>query len=103
MRFRLQDCRPCRIRELCTRSTNQARILKLHPQAESRALSEARQWYESEAGKEEYHRRAEIEGTISQGVRAFGLRKARYRGLAKTHLQQVATAAAMNIDRIFAW
>ena len=78
-------------------------MLKLHPQAESRALSEARQWYESEAGKEEYHRRAGIEGTISQGVRAFGLRKARYRGLAKTHLQQVATAAAMNIDRIFAW
>ena len=33
-------------------------------------------------------------------MRAFGLRRARYRGLAKTHLQHVATAAAMNVDRL---
>ena len=39
----------------------------------------------------------------SQGVRAFGLRRTRYRGLAKTHLQHVATAAAINIDRAVAW
>jgi len=103
VRFNLKDCRACKVREYCTRSVNQARILKLHPQPQGRALSEARQWYESEEGRNEYHRRAGIEGTISQGVRAFGLRKARYRGLAKTHLQQVATAAAMNIDRLFAW
>jgi transposase len=36
-------------------------------------------------------------------VRAFGLRRPRYRGLEKTHLQHVATAAAINIDRIVAW
>ena len=42
-------------------------------------------------------------GTLSQGVRAFGLRRARYRGLAKTNLQHVATAAALNLDRIAAW
>jgi len=36
-------------------------------------------------------------------VRAFGLRRTRFRGLAKTHLQHVATAAAINIDRIVAW
>lgn len=47
--------------------------------------------------------RAGVEGTISQGVRAFGLRQTRYRGLAKTHLQHIATAVAMNLDRIVAW
>ena len=36
-------------------------------------------------------------------MRAFGLRRTRYAGLAKTHLQHVATAAAINIDRIVAW
>jgi transposase len=36
-------------------------------------------------------------------VRAFGLRRTRYWGVAKTHLQHVATAAAINIDRIVAW
>jgi hypothetical protein len=32
-------------------------------------------------------------------VRAFGLRTTRYRGLAKTHLQHLATAAALNAYR----
>jgi transposase len=36
-------------------------------------------------------------------VRAFGLRRTRFRGVAKTHLQHVAIAAAINIDRIVAW
>ncbi|HAX84998.1 MAG TPA: hypothetical protein DCY91_01770 [Cyanobacteria bacterium UBA11370] len=38
--------------------------------------------------------RAGVEGTISQAVGAFGLRHCRYLGLAKTHLQHIATAAA---------
>ena len=36
-------------------------------------------------------------------MRAFGLRRTRYRGLAKTHMQHVAIAAAINVDRIVAW
>jgi transposase len=36
-------------------------------------------------------------------VRAFGLRRSRYRGLARTHLQHVATAAAINVERLAAW
>jgi len=63
----------------------------------------ARAWYASREGKQRYQRRAGIEGTLSQGVRAFGLRRTRYRGLAKTHLQHVATAAAINMDRLVAW
>jgi transposase len=62
-----------------------------------------RGWYASAEGKRQYARRAGIEGTLSQGVRAFGLRRTRYRGLEKTHVQHVATAAAINIDRTVAW
>jgi transposase len=36
-------------------------------------------------------------------VRAFGLRRTRYRGLSKTHLQNIAIAAALNIERIINW
>ena len=43
------------------------------------------------------------EGTISQGVRAFGMRQTRYRGLTKTHIQHIATAAAINLERLIAW
>ncbi|MCC7263789.1 MAG: transposase [Candidatus Latescibacteria bacterium] len=73
------------------------------PAPKAGRLSESRQWYESEAGRREYHHRAGINGMISQGMPAFGLRKTRCRGLAKPHLQQMATATAMNIDRIFVW
>jgi transposase len=41
-----------------------------------------------------------VEGTISQAVRAFGLRRTRYIGLAKTHLQHVLTAIAFNLARL---
>ena len=44
-----------------------------------------------------------MEGTISQAVRGFGLRRSRYVGQAKTHLQHVATAAAMNLVRMTEW
>jgi transposase len=91
------------MRAFCTQAAQAARTLTLHPQAEFEALHAARAWYISEEGQRRYKRRAGVEGTLSQGVRAFGLRCARYRGLAKTHLQHVATAAAMNMDRIVAW
>ena len=48
----------------------------------------------------EYAARAGIEGTLSQGVRAFDLCQARYHGLAKTHVPHVATAAALNLARL---
>ncbi len=50
-----------------------------------------------------YNRRAGIEGTLSQGVRGFGMRRSRYVGLAKTHLQHVFIATAMNLWRIVNW
>ena len=77
--------------------------MKLQPQSHFEALHADRAWYASAEGQEGYKCRAGIEGTLSQGVRAFGLRRTRYWGVAKTHLQHVAIAAAINIDRIVAW
>ncbi|WP_246777027.1 transposase [Microvirga sp. VF16] len=51
----------------------------------------------------EYQQRIRIEGTISVGVRVLHLRRSRYVGRAKTHVQHVLTAAAMNLIRIGAW
>jgi transposase len=103
VRFRPQDCRACGMRAFCTQTKQAARSLTLHPQAEFEALQAARAWYRSVEGQERYKRRAGVEGTLSQGVRSFGLRYARYRGLTKTHFQHVATAAAINVDRMVAW
>jgi transposase len=101
--FRRTDCGPCPARPSCTRGEYQARHLKLPPRAEHEALKAARGRLATREGRRRYARRAGIEGTISQGVRAFGLRRSRYRGLAKTHLQHVATAAAVNLERLAAW
>jgi transposase len=103
VRFSLQDCGPCPARPLCFRTTETGRRLHLPSQERFEALQAARAWYASEEGRQRYQRRAGVEGTLSQGVRACGLRRTRFRGLAKTHLQHVAIAAAINIDRIVAW
>ena len=66
-------------------------------------LEVARQREEQLAFSREYRRRVGIEGTISVGVRVLHLRRSRYIGLAKTHLQHVLTAAAMNLIRLGAW
>ena len=43
-------------------------------------------------------------GTVlAKGVRAFGLRRSRYRGMEKTHLQHLAIATVINLVRTLAW
>ena len=101
--FRQADCGACPARVVCTRQRHQPRHLRLPPRAEYEALRAARGWLTTAEGRRLYARRAGIEGTISQGVRAFGLRRARYHGLAKTRLQHVATAAAVNLGRLGDW
>jgi transposase len=47
--------------------------------------------------------RAGCESVISLGVRTFGLRRSRYISLAKTRLQHIITATAMNLTRAVTW
>jgi hypothetical protein len=47
--------------------------------------------------------RAGIEAKHGQAVRRCGLRRCRYIGLAKTHLQHLISAAAINLARIANW
>ena len=62
-------------------------------------MKKTRALFSSDAGQSEYKERAGIEGTLSQGIRRGTVRRARYKGLQKTHLQEVATAAGINILR----
>jgi transposase len=81
----LEDCQGCPARAVCTRAQQQGRRVGLPPQVQYEAVQVARAWVRSEEGKQQYKQRAGVEGTLSQGVRGFGLRCARYRGLKKTH------------------
>ncbi|MDP9479244.1 MAG: IS1182 family transposase [Actinomycetota bacterium] len=96
-------CGACESRPLCTRSKFTGRELTLRPQPQHEVLLEARKRQLTREFWEAYHARAGVEGTVSQGVRVFGLRRSRYVGTAKTHLQHVITAVAMNVVRLLAW
>jgi transposase len=96
-------CGGCPVRTDCTRAKHTGRRLRLPPQDQYEALQAAQTWSASEAGHQLYKRRAGVEGTLAQGVRAFGLRRTRYWGVAKTHVPHVAIAAALNMDRMVAW
>ncbi|MEU4740915.1 transposase [Actinosynnema sp. NPDC023658] len=47
-----------------------------------------------------YAVRSGIEGTIFEFTHGHGMRRCRYRGQSKTHLQHVLTAIAVNIERL---
>lgn len=101
VRFADRDCVACPSRSQCVRSPRgQSRSLVLPPQAHYEALQQMRGQIDSEEGAKEYRKRAGIEGSLSQGIRRSDLRHARYRGLSKTHLQHLATAAALNLLRV---
>jgi hypothetical protein len=64
-------------------------------------LQARRREMQTETFELEMHRRNGIEGTQSELVRAFGLRRARYRGKAKVRLQNYFIGTACNIRRWF--
>jgi transposase len=103
VRFARQDCLDCPVRAQCTHSPDGPRTLTLLPQAQHVALQQAREYQKTDAFRRRYRKRAGVEGTISQGTRAFDLRQTRYIGLAKTHLQHLFTAAAINLARAVLW
>lgn len=85
----------------CTRAAR--RTVTVRPEAQHLALQAARAREATPDDAREHARRAGIEGTLSQGIRRCGLRRTRYRGLAKTHLQHVLTATALNLLRLTNW
>src|SRR6266851_1857334 len=93
-------CAMCPCRTDCTRSQTTGRVLHVRPQGAQEALLARRKAQETPRFRQRYATRAGIEGTLSQGVRRMGLRRARYDGLQKTHLQHVLIAVAINLVRI---
>jgi len=90
-------CRGCPLREQCVGPGQKHRTLvvgQFHSALQARRVEQ-----QSEAFGEEIKQRNAIEGTQSELVRAHGLRRARYRGLAKVRLQNYFVGAACNAKR----
>lgn len=90
-------CQGCAVKEACLHKGERARMLRVN---EHHTLTQARRKFmRTEEFKKEMRRRNGIEGTQSELVRGYGLRRARYRGNKKTRLQNYFIGAACNIKR----
>jgi transposase len=103
IRFDRATCRACPTRSACTSAQDAPRQLTVRTQAPHEAIQAARQRQETAEFKGQYALRAGVESSLSQGIRRFDLRQSRYIGLARTHLQQLFNATAMNVVRVIAW
>ena len=104
IKFSTTDCQACPSLRLCTQSIRHVRrTVTIRPKDQYDALQTRRQQETTQDFKALYAMRAGVEGTISQGVRTMGLRRSRYIGQERTHLQHVATAAAINVVRLMRW
>jgi Transposase DDE domain len=101
--FPASTCIPCPVRTQCTHSAQRRRQLTLRPRHLHEALQTARAEQTTDDWKARYRARAGIEATISQTVTVTGLRRARYTGIGKVHLEHVFAATAINLIRLDAW
>ncbi|MCC3317831.1 MULTISPECIES: IS1182 family transposase [Nocardia] len=99
--YRRGDCRDCTVRLQCTGNVDdKGRHLLLLPEPLQKIQSHARVEQKTLAWQQKYAARAGCEATVSETVHAHGLRRCRYRGLARTHVQHVLTAAGTDLIRL---
>ncbi len=103
IQFSSSSCKNCSARSQCTRAKKDGRKLTIREKERYMALKNRRKEQDNPEFLKIYHKRAGIEGTLSQALRKSGLRQSRYVGLAKTHLQHILTAAALNLYRLDNW
>ena len=101
IKFGYATCGHCPVRPQCTQSRQ--RTLSVRRREAHVALEAARQREQTKEFTKVYAVRAGVEGVHAQGVRRMGLRRSRFVGEPRTHLQHVATAAAINVCRIYDW
>ena len=103
IRFDRATCRSCPVRSACTWAKQGPRQLTVRPKAHHEAIRKARERQETAEFKATYALRAGVESSLSQGTRRFEMRRSRYIGRARTHVQQILVAMAMNLVRVVAW
>jgi transposase len=102
--FAKQTCQACPLRERCTDARTTGRSMTIRsPRERHEMLQTARLRQQTEDFKRQYRLRAGVEGTFSQATRNPGLRRTRYIGTQKTHLQHILAAVATNILRVVQW
>lgn len=104
VKFNGATCHACPVVQQCSPASTTlgryGRQLGVLPREAYQAQAAARAEQADEGWQARYARRSGVEGSIHQAVAVTGARHARYRGSAKTHLQHVFTAVALNLTRL---
>lgn len=103
VQFSRADCTPCPSRAACTQAESAARQLTVGSREWYTITQEARTRQQTPEFKAAYARRAGVESLISQSIRVCQIRRSRYIGRTRTHLQHLLMAVAINLLRLAAW
>jgi hypothetical protein len=99
VRFRPRQCAPCPDRTSCTNGSS-GRTVNFLPQSLHELQVRNRADQQDPVWRRLYASRSGVEGTVSELVNGHHMRRCRYHGLNKTHVQHVLTAIAVNIERL---
>ena len=95
--------KPARLARKCTRGPSKPRQLRVRGQAYHEALQAARQRQTTPTYRKAYAARAALKARFRKACAGVISVKRVTSGLAKTHLQQLLTATALNLLRVVAW
>jgi transposase len=93
------NCSTCPLKDQCLSKKNRLPFRTLQVGEKHMLAQERRNLCMTIEYQRRMHRRSGIEGTHSELVRGYGMRRSRYRGLEKTNMQMQFTAAACNLRR----
>ncbi|MFD1662341.1 IS1182 family transposase [Streptomyces caeni] len=100
VKFTKSQCGPCPARTRCTGSRAASRSVGFPLKDLLDLQRRTRAEQDSPSRRRIYAVRSGIEGTINEFAHGHEMRRCRYRGLDKTHVQHVLTAIAVNIERL---
>jgi transposase len=104
VKFDGATCHACPVVQQCSPASTTlgryGRQLGILPREAYEAQAAARAEQAGEGWQARYARRAGVEGSIHQAVSVTGARHARYRGSAKTRLEHIFAAVAINLIRL---
>jgi transposase len=97
-------CQACPLRGQCTKAQARGRSMTVRfPQERHEMVQAARARQQTPDFHAVYQARCGSEGTFSHTTRNTGMRRARYMGQRKTHLQHLLSALATHIFRLVCW
>ncbi|MFE4754984.1 transposase [Streptomyces mirabilis] len=96
------QCQPCPARTQCTASRESTRTVGFPPRELRDLQLRVRTEQQTPEWKTRYAVRSGVEGTVTvnEFAHGYGMRRCRYRGQGKAHIQHVLTAIAVNIERL---